>query len=154
MNRGLGTQLRHIIALLDGAVADSYDEIGLNYRPRFTPVMKALIELETCTINQLADYAEITQPAATQTVKLMASADLIKITKNKQDSRERLIELTKTGQSIIPQLENRWKITLGAAASLDEDLGFSFSEALSKVTEALNNKSFARRIEESAERRI
>ena len=32
-----GTQLRHLIELLDGAVGAAYEAAGLDYRPRYTP---------------------------------------------------------------------------------------------------------------------
>ena len=71
MKQGLGTQLRHLIELLDGAVEASYVEAGLNYRPRYTPVMRALAANEALTIGEIAAQAGITQPAATQTVAVM-----------------------------------------------------------------------------------
>ncbi|WP_018997650.1 MarR family winged helix-turn-helix transcriptional regulator [Hirschia maritima] len=149
MKSKLGTQLRHIIELLDGAVADSYEKSGLDYRPRYTPVMKALIQLKTCTISEIATHAKITQPAATQTVKLMAKANLISITKSEKDGRERLIGMTDYAKSITPQLQNHWTFTQQAAASLDNDLGYSFSEILNQVTQALAQKDFAARIQEA-----
>ena len=33
MKQGLGTQLRHLIELLDGAVQQAYADAGLDYRP-------------------------------------------------------------------------------------------------------------------------
>ncbi len=41
--RTLGTLLRHLIELLDGAVEQTYRDAELDYRPRYTPVLRALI---------------------------------------------------------------------------------------------------------------
>ena len=149
MKVGLGTQLRHIIELLDGAVAESYKNAGIDYRPRYTPVMKSLMILGTCTINELATNAGITQPAATQTVKLMMKADLILVTANEEDGRQKLIQLSAHGKSLLPTLQQCWQATNSAALSLDEELGVSFSEVLSDVIAALDKKPFLTRIEES-----
>ena len=46
MKPGLGTQLRHLLELLDGAVEEAYALAGMRYRPRYTPVMRALIAQE------------------------------------------------------------------------------------------------------------
>ncbi len=152
MKPGLGTQLRHIIELLDGAVAKSYERAGLDYRPRYTPVMRALMELETCTINELASYAGITQPAATQTIKLMIKANLIVTKVNQDDGRQKLIELSDYGRSILPVLESCWKATKSAGKSLSDDLGFSLPDMLAEVIEVLEKKSFQQRIEEARQR--
>jgi len=66
MKQGLGTQLRHLIELLDGAVQQAYVDAGLDYRPRYTPVMRVLAQQQSATIGQLAELAGITQPAVTQ----------------------------------------------------------------------------------------
>ncbi|WP_196140756.1 MarR family winged helix-turn-helix transcriptional regulator [Aliikangiella sp. G2MR2-5] len=149
MQRGLGTQLRHIIELLDGAVTQSYVAIGLEYRPRYTPIMKALIRLESCTVNELANYAGITQPAATQTVKLMLKDQLITTNKDEKDNRKIIIKLSPQGLKIIPELERCWQATKKAEASLNLELGFDFGENLSHVISALSNRSFAERIEQA-----
>lgn len=154
MKAGLGTQLRHIIELLDGAVAASYDKAGLNYRPRFTPIVRALITLESCTINEIAKHAGITQPAATQTIKLMLKADLIVTKSNDKDGRQKLIELSEHGRNMLPQLESCWTATKAAGKSLDEDLGYSLKEVLEQVTEVLEQRSFAERIERARQSQL
>src|SRR5688500_6503825 len=68
---GRGTQLRHLLELLDGAVSRAYDDAGLPYRPRYAPVMRALLAREPSPLGQIAESARITQPAATQTVALL-----------------------------------------------------------------------------------
>jgi hypothetical protein len=50
VNQTLGTQLRHLIDMLDGAVAAGYHDLGLSYRPRYTPIVRALMSLEPRTI--------------------------------------------------------------------------------------------------------
>lgn len=63
MKRGLGTQLRHLTELLDGAVAETYRRDGLNYRPRYFPVMRALMTRGSLSVTEIAVTAGITQPA-------------------------------------------------------------------------------------------
>ncbi len=54
--RGLGTLLRHLLELLDGDVEQAYAELGLDYRPRFTPVVRALLESEPRSIRDIANH--------------------------------------------------------------------------------------------------
>lgn len=146
MKQGLGTQLRHLIELLDGAVEAAYVEAGLNYRPRYTPVMRALVAHEPLTIGDIAARARITQPAATQTVALMIKEGLLVSEPGVQDARQKLIRLSDAGRAMLPALERCWQATAAAAASLDAELPTPLSEALANAIEALGRRSFGERI--------
>lgn len=145
MKQGLGTQLRHLIELLDGAVAASYEEAGIDYRPRFTPVMRALASGTPCTVGQIAGAAGITQPAATQTVALMLKEDLV-ATMPGTDARQKLVQLSDRGRTLLPELQRCWAATAAAAASLDGDMPYPLSGALAQAIVALQHQSFGARI--------
>lgn len=146
MHRGLGTQLRHLIELLDGAVADRYAEVGLGYRPRYTPVMRALIEQEPSTLGQIAQHAGITQPAATQTVALMAKEGWVSVESAASDARQRVISLTEQGRAALPKLQACWQATRRAADELDAELSVPLSQVLDEAIAALEKRSFGQRI--------
>ncbi len=145
MKRTLGTQLRHLLELLDGAVEQSYLDAGLTFRPRYTPVTKALMAHEPLTIGEIADAAHITQPAATQTIALMIKVGIITAEAG-ADGRQRLIRFTDAGRDLLPGVQACWQATNLAAATLDEDLEMSFSDVLTKLTVALEAKPFGERI--------
>lgn len=144
-----GTQLRHLIELLDGAVGASYEEAGLDYRPRYTPVMRALMAHEPATIGFIAEAAGITQPAATQTVALMIKAGLVTAEAGATDARQKLIRFTAKGRALIPQLQQCWQATKLAADSLEADLPFPLGEVLASAIAALAAKPFGDRIREA-----
>lgn len=152
MKPTLGTQLRHLIELLDGAVEAAYAENGLDYRPRYTPVMRALMAFETCTIGQIAEAAGITQPAATQTVGRMIKEGLVTAEAGAQDGRRKMVRLTAQGQAMLPQLQRCWQATAEAARSLEAELPSSLSETLASASAALAGKSFGERIREARAR--
>ncbi|KFI07337.1 MarR family winged helix-turn-helix transcriptional regulator [Massilia sp. BSC265] len=146
MKQGLGTQLRHLIELLDGAVGQSYVEAGLAYRPRYTPVMRALLASAPLTIGEIAARAGITQPAATQTVALMIKEGLLVADAGKLDGRQKMISLSEAGRAMLPRLEGCWKATALAAASLDAQLPYPLSQVLAEAIDALKQESFGDRI--------
>jgi DNA-binding MarR family transcriptional regulator len=148
MKQGLGTQLRHLIDLLDGDVANAYEEAGLAYRPRYTPVMRVLQQNGSATIGELAEAAGITQPAATQTVALMRKEGLVAVVAG-EDGRRRVVALTKNGIALMPRLTACWAATAHAAASLDADLAYPLSQCLSDAIAALDAKPFGARIREA-----
>lgn len=145
----LGTQLRHILDLLDGAVQSAYQDAGLSYRPRYTPVLRQLLQHEPLTVGQIAAGARITQPAATQTIELMIKDRLVRVTSGREDGRKRLISLTDRGRKIVPEVQRCWQATAIAHQDLEGELGFSLSDVLDRVLSALDRKSYAQRIGEA-----
>ncbi|MFL6709112.1 MAG: MarR family winged helix-turn-helix transcriptional regulator [Massilia sp.] len=149
MKQGLGTQLRHLIELLDGDVALAYEEAGLAYRPRYTPVMRVLGLHGQAAIGEIASYAGITQPAATQTVALMKKEGLVEVVAG-QDSRQRLVTLSAAGKAMLPRLQRCWAATSAAAASLDADVPHPLSATLAQAILALQERPFIERIRAAA----
>lgn len=148
MNRGLGTQLRHLVELLDGAVAEAYARESLRYRPRYTPVIRALLASEPRTISQIAAAAGISQPATTQTVSLMIRDGLVS-SEPGEDARQRRIRLTEAGRDLLPGLQACWRATAAAAADLDAELCCPLSQVLADAITALERKSFGDRLAEA-----
>ena len=151
MNQGLGTQLRHLLELLDGAVAQAYKDAGLAYRPRYTPVMRVLAECEHATIGQIAAAAGITQPAATQTVALMKREGLVSVEPGR-DGRHRAVRLSAHGRALLVPLSQCWDATKSAADSLDRELAFPLSQCLAAAICALEAKPFGVRIRHARSR--
>jgi DNA-binding MarR family transcriptional regulator len=149
MKQGLGTQLRHLIELLDGAVQQAYAEAGLNYRPRYTPVMRVLAQQQSATIGELAELAGITQPAVTQTVALMKKEGLLQVAASGEDGRQRVVRLSLKGKQLLPSVQACWQATRHAADSLDAELEFPLSECLAQAIDVLEKRSFGDRIREA-----
>lgn len=149
MKPGLGTQLRHLIELLDGAVEQAYVDAGLDYRPRYTPVMRALAEQSSATIGELAALASITQPAATQTVALMTRKGLLTVSAGGVDGRQRVVRLSAAGEALLPRLQVCWRATKSAADSLDAELSFPLSACLEQAIAVLEARSFGARIRDA-----
>ena len=149
MKQGLGTQLRHLIELLDGAVQQAYTDAGLEYRPRYTPVMRVFAQQQSATIGQLAELTGITQPAATQTVALMKKEGLLLVAASGEDGRQRVVRLSSKGEAMLPRLQACWQATKRAADSLDADLEFPLSDCLAQAIAVLGQRSFGERIREA-----
>jgi DNA-binding MarR family transcriptional regulator len=152
MKPGLGTQLSHLLELLEGAVQAAYTDAGLIMRPRYTPVIRALIEREPSTIGQIAAAATISQPSATQTIALMVKDGLLTAKVGPGDARRRLIRFTKKARLMLPELQACWAATKLAADSLENDLRLPLSEALGNAIAELEKKPFDQRISEARKR--
>jgi DNA-binding MarR family transcriptional regulator len=150
-SRTLGTALRHLLELLDGDVATVYKEEGMEYTPRFTPIMRALASGEPMAIRDLAAVARISHSAASQTVARMKSVRLVEQVAGR-DGRERAVRLTRRGKTLLPKLEVRWRATNAAAEELDHELSERLTQCVEEAIAALEARPFRQRIRASEQR--
>ncbi|APO96337.1 MarR family winged helix-turn-helix transcriptional regulator [Xanthomonas vesicatoria] len=141
----LGTLVRHLIELLDGDLEAVYAAAGLDWRPRYTPVLRALLRSGPLSIKALAQEIGITHSAASQTVAQMTRQRLT-VLKPGADARERIVTLTPKAKTMVPALQQQWAATNAAAAQLDQELSVALSTVLSEAITALQHRSFATRI--------
>ncbi len=141
----LGTLLRTLIDQLDSAVADAYAESGLDYKPRFTPIIRALSQHGPSRIKDIADGMGVSHSAVSQTLSALVRAKWVKLLPG-EDSRERIVHLTPYAKARLPLLEQHWATTAKAAASLNEELGISLEDVLRNALKALQDQSFGERI--------
>ena len=143
----LGMLMRHLLGLLDGDVEATYRLAGLDYRPRFTPVMRHLDTAGASSIRSIANAIGTTHSAASQTVAEMVRKGLV-LTEPGDDARERIIELTARGAALLPLLKVFWSATKHAVDELSLEVGLSLPETLSKAIAALEARPFRDRISE------
>lgn len=141
----LGVLTRHFLDLLDGDVEAAYRSAGLDYRPRFTPVMRHLDAVGSTPIRSIAEAAGITHSAASQTVSEMVKKGLV-VAEPGSDGRERIIELTARGAALLPLLKVFWSATNKAADELSEEIGASLPDTLARAISALSERPFQDRI--------
>src|SRR6266516_583330 len=116
----LGTQLRHLLELLDAAGGPQ-------------------------SIGDLAKATSVTHSAASQTVAQLAREGYVELEPGR-DTRQRIVHLTPAARSVLPKLEAEWAATTAAASELEDELPFSLSELLAATTAALERRSFRERI--------
>jgi DNA-binding MarR family transcriptional regulator len=144
-SRNLGTQLRAVTAQLDGDVQSLYDELGIAFRPRFTPIVQHLARNGPTRVNGLASEIGVSQPAATQTVAEMTRLGLVAAAPG-ADGRERLIGLTDHGAALAERLEPLWRAVEGAARDLNAELPMPLAELLAATLHALHREGFKDRV--------
>lgn len=142
---GLGTLLRHLLDLLDGDVQRAYDELGLDYRPRYTPVVVALLDLGPSSIQDIARAAHITHSAASQTVAQMADKGLVQV-KPGRDLRHRVVHVGAKLEPMLPALRRQWAAAAAAAAELDAELPVGLTEVATAAIDALERVPFKTRM--------
>ena len=141
---GLGVRLRRLITSLDGDVQALYDELGVDFRPRFFPVVQLLMQGDA-VVGAIAAGISVSQPAATQTLQEMRKAGLIEISRGR-DARSRRVALTGQGQRIAERLAPVWAAIGRAADALDAELPNSLSGTVDQALAALERIPFRARI--------
>lgn len=144
----LGTLLRHLLDQLDGGVQRAYDTLQLPFKPRFTPVVRALVALGPAPIASIAKHAGISHSAVSQTVAQMAPAGLVMVEPG-DDGRERIVSLSREAERLLPALRTQWAATEAAARSIDADLPLPLVDLLLEVNASLAKRSFDERIRDA-----
>lgn len=145
----LGTLLRHLIDLLDGEVEAAYAAANLAWRPRYTPVLRVLMNRGGQPIKAIALEIGISHSAVSQTVTQMVKDDLVML-KPGDDARERIVILTDKTEQMIPRLQRQWAAVNLAAATLDRELSAPLSGVVQEAIAALTDKPFGQRIQAAA----
>lgn len=147
---GLGTQLRHVLDLMEADVASVLADLGLDgYRPRFSPVVRALVVLGPMPIRDLATAIAVTHSAASQTVAEMSRRGFVALEPGR-DARQRVVRLTERTIDALPLIEAEWEATSAAAAELDAELPYPLASLVPALAAALARQPFRQRIEASA----
>jgi DNA-binding MarR family transcriptional regulator len=143
---GLGTRLRHVLELLDGDVARVYADLGLaDYRPRFSPVVRALLALGPSSIRDIAHAIGVTHSAASQTVAQMSKCELASLEPG-ADARQRIVHLTERARSLLPVIDAEWAATAAAVEEMDAELPVPLGEMLAAILRAVEQRPLRERI--------
>jgi DNA-binding MarR family transcriptional regulator len=143
--RALGTELRTLFERMDADVAAALAALGLDgYRPRFSPVVRALVE-GPASVRQLAAATGVTHSAASQTVAAMVRAGWAR-QRVGADARERIVELTDAARDALPAIRAEWEVTAAALAGLDAELPYPLSAFVADLRTALERSSFRERM--------
>lgn len=141
---GLGELLRHLTELVDGGSRRHYRAVGVRYRPRYTPVMRALGE-GPLTVGQLQARVRVTQGAVSQTVKLLESERLAR-REPTDDGRSLAVVLTDRGRALRRALVAQWALRLQVIEQLEAEIGTPLRQVLTDAIDALEADGFDARL--------
>lgn len=141
----LGSLLRRLLEALDGEVEQAYRRAGLDFRPRFTPVMRLLFADGPLRIRDLAERTGLSHSALSQTVTQLRAGGWVLLAPG-ADRREKFVHPTAKAEAAAPALERQWRATAAAAASLDAELPHDLEPIIAAALEALQRRPFGERI--------
>jgi DNA-binding MarR family transcriptional regulator len=140
-----------LLDLLESEVATLYPALGLDgYRPRFTPVVRALAAHGPSPIRDLARAIGVTHSAASQTVSQMSGQGLVALEVG-ADARQRIVRLTEKGRGLVPVLEAEWAAVEAAKAELEAELPYSLERLVTETQRALERRPFRQRVADAVD---
>jgi DNA-binding MarR family transcriptional regulator len=141
---GLGELLRYVNDLVEHGAEEHYRAMRVNYRVRYTPVLRAL-HAGARTVTDITERSRLTQGAISQTVALL-EADGLMSRHAVDDGRKSGIRLTAAGRGLVAKLERHWVATFAAIDALEEETGYPLRRALVAAAEALEREDFSARV--------
>lgn len=146
----MGAQLRAALDAMDTGMAAALGDLGVvDYRPRFSGIVRVLAHAGPCGITDLAVATGVTQSAASQTVNELRRRGLVSLERG-ADERRRIVSLTQSARDLLPAVEAEWAATGAAMASLDAELSTSLRTIAAELTAALERRPFRQRIRDAA----
>jgi DNA-binding MarR family transcriptional regulator/SAM-dependent methyltransferase len=144
---GLGELLRYVGELVDRGAGEMYESLGISYRPRYTPVLRAMSAGAT-TVTDITALTHVTQGAVSQAVGQMVADGLV-VREQLPDGRKSGIRLTTEGRELLESLKPHWEATFTAVVGLEREIGFPIRRTLADTANALEGKGFAARIRDA-----
>lgn len=148
MNRknepGLGELLRYVSELVELGAEEHYQQMGLNFRARYTPVLRA-IRSGAQTVTEITARTHLTQGAISQTVGHM-EADGVISRQRAEDGRKSVLLLTPAGKKLVNKLNAHWAATFEAIEQLESEIGHPLRRVLEDTARALEAQGFSQRL--------
>jgi len=141
---GLGELLRYVGELVDQGAEAEYQAMGFSYRPRYTPLFRAL-SAGAQTVTEITGRTYLTQGAVSQSVGLMEADGLLERYRL-DDGRKSGIRLTERGEELLRVLQTHWATTFAAIRTLEAEIGSPLLETLEKTACALERRDFSTRL--------
>lgn len=105
----LGSRLRKLSERLLFEVGNIYRNREIDFEPGWFHIMYLLDENECLSVTQLSDILQVSHPSVIQSIGVLESKGIVKISKDKKDKRRRMIELSDNGKSILTEIQPVWK---------------------------------------------
>lgn len=150
----LGTRIKLLAEKMLQDGSEIYKSLNIDFEPRFFAVFYLLKDYPSLSVTEIANHIGISQPAVTQILNSMIKKNLVKIIKDKTDTRKKIITISKKGEAMLPQLIPLWKDFELGVGEVFEKSNINILEILDKIENALDEKSVFERVTERVKSRM
>jgi len=121
-----------------------YKAHGIDFEPKWFPVIYTLYFKPLLSVVELANEIGYSHPSTISLLKELEKMKLIKSSKDKDDERKRLVQLTDKGKQLTEQMKPVWQIMIAAATQLT-DTQNNLMKAIAEVEQQMELQSFYQR---------
>ncbi|MEZ5083506.1 MAG: bifunctional helix-turn-helix transcriptional regulator/GNAT family N-acetyltransferase [Bacteroidales bacterium] len=144
----LGTRIKNLSESLMRDMVNIYKEQNIDFEPRWFTFFQLILKKKEVSITEIARELNQTHPAVVQVMNVLEKKKLILTNKDKNDSRKRVIKLSKKGRQLAEELAPTWEIVHMVSNEILEESAPDLLDKISKVETVLHNKSTYFRIKE------
>lgn len=148
-----GTRLRLLTERFMQDGAKVYSSQNVDFEPRWFIMYYLLSKKSPLSISEITAEIGYTQPAVTQIANLMEKKGIIKVVKDKGDTRKKLLVLSPKGKELLPKLEPIWKGFELAVKEIFEKIGFDALLVIDKIENELDKKEMYERVIEKVKQK-
>jgi DNA-binding MarR family transcriptional regulator len=140
----LSTRLQRLSDQLrkDGALV--YKEFGIDFEPKWFPVIFTLHHKKTLSVVEIANEIGYTHPSIISLLKELEKQQMIKSKKDKSDERKRLIELAPKGIELVEKMKPVWELISTILGEISDNENHLL-KAINEAEEKLAGQSFLQR---------
>ena len=142
----IGTRLRLLSERLARDAAQVYRHYGLDFEPRWFPVLYALMENDGQSVSELTASTGQSQVSVSQIIKAMAAHGLVQLRPSSADGRKTVVRLTVSARARLPALRQQID---DVGTVMDQVLGATSHNlwlALNQFEAQLDEKGFFERV--------
>jgi DNA-binding MarR family transcriptional regulator len=122
-----------------------YKEHGIDFKPKWFPVVYVLHEKGPTSVVDLAAEVGIAHPSVIQLVKELEAKKLVKSSSDKSDGRRRLLSLTPAAVRLVKKMKPVWK-KIHAAVEEMVKTDNNLMKAMMETEAQLRSESFFERV--------
>lgn len=148
----ISTRLQRLGELLRKDGQQIYKAHGIDFEPKWFPVVYSLAANETLSVVEIAHEIGYTHPSTISLLKELEAKKLVRSRKDKTDTRKRMISLTEKGQQLVTEMKPVWDLITAALTDLTNTTN-NIMNAINEVEARFREKSFFERAEEIHQQR-
>lgn len=122
-----------------------YKEHGIDFEPKWFPVVYVLHEKGPTSVVDLATEVGIAHPSVIQLVKELEAKKLVKSAADKTDGRRRLLSLTPAAEKLVKKMKPVWKKIRAAVEEMVETEN-NLMKAMMETEKRLQMETFYQRV--------
>ncbi len=149
----LGSRMRLLSERLTQDATRVYGLYGLDFEPRWLPVLYSLMGKDGQPVVQLAQDIGQSQAAISQVIKDLAKRGIVTLTKSEDDARKTLVTLTDAARAELPKFERQMEDVGTAMTDLLATTHHNLWLALDEFEDALDASGLYDRVYAARKRR-